>query len=495
MKDQLLKGTMILTIAGFATRVIGFCYRIFLAGELGEVNLGIYQLIFPVYSICFTIYAAGIQTAVSQLISHQPQKNHGQIIKAGITLSLCLAVLLSFSLFSFRTVIAHSFLGADKTAPLLFVLAFIFPFCGVTSTINGYFYGKNNAKIPAVTQIIEQLVRVVFVVSFCFYDLLPVSSLILSVAGLVIGELASNFYNMYHLIKECSLIHLFRQKAQFGNVIRMALPLTGTKLIIALLGSVESVFIPPILCKAGASLEDALAIYGILTGVVLPFILFPGTITNSLSVLLLPAISRASGKKDNHHVRQTTSVTVRYSLLLGVLTCAVFLNYGMDLGQFVFHSENAGKLLTLLAFLCPFLYVTTTLGSIINGLGKTVITFAFTVIGLIIRIGCLFFLAPVYGIFGYLFGLLCSQIVICLCHGVYLMKKTQITIHVTKYFVWPFVFLVSLLYISKIFCRYLIHLTNQSYLAYLSLIPVFLAAFFYFYQCGLISKKDIKLFR
>ena len=109
MKDQLLKGTMILTIAGFATRVIGFCYRIFLAGELGEVNLGIYQLIFPVYSICFTIYAAGIQTAVSQLISHQPQKNHGQIIKAGITLSLCLAVILSFSLFSFRTVIAHSF--------------------------------------------------------------------------------------------------------------------------------------------------------------------------------------------------------------------------------------------------------------------------------------------------------------------------------------------------------------------------------------------------
>ncbi|MFR5619858.1 MAG: oligosaccharide flippase family protein [Clostridium sp.] len=60
------------------------------------------------------------------------------------------------------------FLGADKTAPLLFVLAFIFPFCGVTSTINGYFYGKNNARIPAVTQIIEQLVRVVFVVSSAF---------------------------------------------------------------------------------------------------------------------------------------------------------------------------------------------------------------------------------------------------------------------------------------------------------------------------------------
>ena len=75
------------------------------------------------------------------------------------------------------------------------------------------------------------------------------------------------------------------------------------------------------------------------------------------------------------------------------------------------------------------------------------------------------------------------------------MKNTHITIQVAKYFVWPFVFLVSLLYISKIFCRNLIHLTNQPYLSYLLLIPDLLASFLYFYQCGLISKKDIKLFR
>ena len=102
MKDQLLKGTLILTIAGFVTRLIGFVYRIFLAGELGEVNLGIYQLVFPVYSICFTIYAAGLQTGVSQMISHQPPKNHGQILKAGILLSLCLSLGLSFFIFSFK---------------------------------------------------------------------------------------------------------------------------------------------------------------------------------------------------------------------------------------------------------------------------------------------------------------------------------------------------------------------------------------------------------
>ena len=71
MKNQLLKGTLILSGAGILTRILGFIYRIFLSGTLGEVNLGIYQLIFPVYSLCFTLYGAGIQTAISQMISHE----------------------------------------------------------------------------------------------------------------------------------------------------------------------------------------------------------------------------------------------------------------------------------------------------------------------------------------------------------------------------------------------------------------------------------------
>ena len=86
MKNQLLKGTIILTGAGIITRLIGFVYRIFLAEKLGETNLGIYQLVFPVYNICFTLYASGIQTAVSQMISHERKSRHPAIIKSGIRL-------------------------------------------------------------------------------------------------------------------------------------------------------------------------------------------------------------------------------------------------------------------------------------------------------------------------------------------------------------------------------------------------------------------------
>lgn len=83
-------------------------------------------------------------------------------------ISLMFSLSLSCIVHFFRVPIANDFLGTRQAGALLGILAYIFPFCGITSVINGYFYGINRAKIPAVTQIIEQLVRVIFVFVVCF---------------------------------------------------------------------------------------------------------------------------------------------------------------------------------------------------------------------------------------------------------------------------------------------------------------------------------------
>ena len=170
MKNKILKGTIILTMAGIITRVIGFLYRIFLANVLGDTNLGIYQMVFPVYTICFTIYASGLQTAVSQLISHPKLNQPSKVLKCGIMFSLFCSISLSLGLFFFSDWISLHLLFAKETAPLLKILAVIFPFCGITSMINGYFYGKRQAKVPSITQIIEQILRVgfVFIIFLCY---------------------------------------------------------------------------------------------------------------------------------------------------------------------------------------------------------------------------------------------------------------------------------------------------------------------------------------
>lgn len=162
------------------------------------------------------------------------------------------------------------------------------------------------------------------------------------------------------------------------------------------------------------------------------------------------------------------------------------------IGVLFFHSENAGKLLTLLAVICPFIYVSTTLSSIINGLSKTHITFRNTVSGLLVRIVFLVFVTPRYGVYGYLFGLLLSQIIISLLDGIYLIKKKYAQIELGKWLVFPFLCLSFSIYLCRFFLQKLclfLH-TEKDIMMLLSIIPAFLTAFLIFRITGLVSRKD-----
>ena len=88
--------------------------------------------------------------------------------------------------------------------------------------------------------------------------------------------------------------------------------------------------------------------------------------------------------------------------------------FGRFIGSTLFHSTLAGSLILTLAWICPFLYTNSTLVSILNGLGYTASSFFVNTVGLLLRIASVFFLIPLAGIRGYLWGLLGSQLTITL---------------------------------------------------------------------------------
>lgn len=494
MKNKMLKGTIILTIAGVVTRVIGFLYRIFLANLLGDTKLGIYQIIFPIYGICFTLYASGLQTAVSQLVADPHLKDPKRVLKGGIICSLCCSVTLSVLLFTFSDWISIHLLFAGETAPLLRILSVIFPFCGITSIINGYFYGKRHAKVPSITQIIEQIFRVGFVVAifFCFHRQISCE---IAVLGLIIGELASNLYNLWNIRKEFAG-KKEKTKSGYGELIKkllsQAVPLSATRLTISVLSAAEAVLIPIMLQFSGLNRTDSFALYGITTGIVLPFILFPGTITNSLSVLLLPEVSKAYYEKDNNKIMRTTQITIKYSLLLGCIAMAVFICFGPQIGTLFFQNPRSGKLLSLLSVICPFVYVSTTLASIINGLSKSSITFRNTVIGLVLRITFLIVATPYFGIYGYLLGMLVSQILISILDGCYLVKRQYTRIDLGKWLICPALLFIGSCYIGKkLFILNEIRHYIPSRLCFIIIMGTFiLIPIMILYQSKMIQKQD-----
>jgi len=211
------------------------------------------------------------------------------------------------------------------------------------------------------------------------------------------------------------------------RIITMAVPLSANRILLTLLQGGEAILIPAQLIVFGLNTSEALSVYGVLTGMAFPFILFPSTITNSVSVFLLPTVSKAQADNNTKTISYTISNSIKYSLIMGFFFTALFIVYGGHIGSLLFHNQNVGYFVTVLAWLCPFLYIATTLGSILNGLGKTTITCIQNTIGILIRIVFLILFVPHYGIVGYMWGLLLSQVYVCFAHIFYIIRRYKIS--------------------------------------------------------------------
>lgn len=432
-KNPLLIGTVILTVTGLLSRFIGFFYRIFLSKVFGAEGMGIYQLISPVLALSFSLTVSGMQTAISKYVASETSthdyKTSFRTLWVGFLLSMALSFGCTAFIYRYSEWIAVTFLLEERTAPLLRIIALSIPMATVHSCINGYFYGIKKTAIPALSQLSEQVVRVgsVYLIHhICtLHHMTPTISF--AVVGLVIGEGASMVVSAIAIIgrsfkvfdKASRVRALSAPSDGLGasylsignNLLRLAVPLSANRIIINILQSIEAVFIPNKLIAYGLNSADALGVYGVLTGMSMPLILFPSAITNSISVLLLPIVSEADASGNQNAVTKAILKSIKYCLLLGFGCTAVFLIFGRMAGRLLFNSRLAGSFIITLSFICPFLYVASTLNSILNGLGKTALTFLYSIISLLVRLLFVFFAIPIWGIKGYLWGMLVSQIV------------------------------------------------------------------------------------
>lgn len=422
MHHPLLAGTLLLTLAGLLSRIIGFFYRIFLSHTIGAEGLGIYQLIFPIYALTFSLTVAGIQTALSKFVAeaaacssscNMPARRPAAItyLYAGLTLSLGLSFACTSFLYFYADEIAIVILGEARCTPLLQILSLTVPFGAVHACINGYYYGLQKTAVPAISQLLEQIARVgsvYFMYRIALEQGRPIT-ISMAVWGLVAGEIVSVLYSVSFTRFHKHTRYISRAARQ---IFTMALPLTANRVLVNLLQSGEAILIPGRLRAFGYTSQEALSVYGVLTGMAMPMVLFPSVITNSVSVMLLPAISEAQAKQDIRYIENSIKKSCFYCITLGLACTLGFLLFGKSLGRMVFANELAGTFMVILGWICPFLYLTTTLSSILNGLGKTTTTFLLNLLGSGIRIFFVAFLIPMLGIKAYLWGMLASHLAV-----------------------------------------------------------------------------------
>ena len=426
LRHPLVLGTMILTASGLISRLIGFFYRIYLSRLFGEESMGVYQLISPVISLAFSFCAAGYQTAVSKLSAELAAKEKASFgpgskrpLWAAISISLPLSLLSSAITYYGAVPIGSLLLKEPRTIPLLRIIAFSFPFVGIHACINGWFYGMKKAGLPSIAQLIEQLTRVgcVYLVTAKDLAMSKTPAISTAVLGLSLGEVVSMLFALVTFLPFCAkkpaaLGAYHNTPSIYPGLLATSLPLTANRLVLTFLGSAESVAIPEMLRLHGYDTQTALSVYGVLTGMALPLVFFPNALSGSMSVMLLPMISENYCLGNLEKVRSLTRQSLKYCLYLGALCFVIFSFGGRFLGRILFHSAMAGQCIQTLGFICPFLYLDTTLSGILQGLGKSGSIFSINVISLLIRLAFVYLTIPAFGIKGYLWGMLAGQLLL-----------------------------------------------------------------------------------
>ena len=151
--------------ANLTTRFMGFYYRIYMSRAIGNEGMGLYQLIMPIYMLAWSITSSGLTTTVSKLTAEENAKrefgNTKRILYISMLISLTISLSLSCLLFISADFTAEYIVKDVRTAMPLRILSLCFPFMACGSCIRGSFMGMQKQLFPALSQVLEQAVRII----------------------------------------------------------------------------------------------------------------------------------------------------------------------------------------------------------------------------------------------------------------------------------------------------------------------------------------------
>ncbi len=447
--SKFLKGTMILMAAGLVTRLLGFINRIVIARLIGEEGVGLYMMAYPTLVLVVTITQLGLPVAISKAVAEADikgdQRKVKKILVVSLTVTGTLSLLFTPALILLGPLLSKTLFTDPRIYYPLTAIAPIIPIIAISSVIRGYFQGKQNMKPSAVSQVLEQAVRItlIAVLTKAFLPMGIEYAAAAAMVASVIGELASLLYlfAMFKVKKRFpvrrNFLHALKGgKATFKELMNVALATTGSRMIGSLSWFFEPIIVSQSLLLAGVAAGIATKQYGLLTGYALPLLTLPSFITFSLATSLVPAISEANAVRNHGLVEHRLQQALRFALLSGGLSVIVLFTFAEPLMKLIYGSENGAYFIKLMAPFFIFHYYQGPLQAILQALDLARAAMINSLIGNAFKLGVIFILAsqPHIGITGAALGIAAGTLLITALHYATVLRKVQFTVYIKEYF-------------------------------------------------------------
>ena len=430
-----VQGAAILGIAGLLVKIIGAVYRIPLANIVGESGMAYYEVAYPYYSWLLVISSAGLPTAISKLVSERIALGDivgaKRVFRAALRLLFVIGIVTAVLLFVLSSPIAN-LSGAAPARYSLMALSPALLFVSVMCAYRGYLQGMQCMTGTAISQIVEQLIKLIFGfgLAFLFVKTRP-DAPELAAMGALIGVSVSELVAL-------AVIKFYYDARIRNRSLPVCVSTKGAKS--GLRGSI----IKRLLAIAN---ENARVAYTVLRSYVTPLINMPAVLTLSLSMSLVPAISQAVTRKEKRIVNAASRTGIKLAMFIGAPCAAGLFILGGPIMSLLYSAVRnnqdrfiqAQQVMYIAAVGVLFLSLVQTLTGIIQGLGKPRVPVYFLALGGIVKVVSMLVLMQFtsMGILGAALSTVLCYAVAGIADTVYVIRKTRMNISYTDTFAKP----------------------------------------------------------
>lgn len=462
-RQSVLMGALVLAVGGMIAKLVGALYKIPLTNILGTNGMGLYYLVFPLYSLLLVLISSGTSLAVSRLVSteriHNNKHNELVVFKVALVYVFVLSLIFSALLIVFSNNIsaiqgnANARVGYIAIAPAII-------FSSLIAVVRGYFQGQENMIPTLLNNILEQVIKLVSGLILANYFMRK--GVMFAVFGAILGVTISEFFSFILIIinyicykkkliykidvaKTPNLSYMQALK----KIVIYAYPATLSAIIVPITTFLDSFLVINILNNSGFSSLQSTNLYGISNGIVSALINLPVLLCGALATALIPNLSGLYAQNNEKEVIFKTSLFIKITWIISLFFFIIFMIFAEDIISILYSRgltnivideySFASKLLMISSVSIIYYALLQTFTSVLQSINKVKVPFYSLLISLCVREICIFLFVgnPKINIFGVAISNLIFLTIATIINLYYIKKYVALSYSFLKLIVSP----------------------------------------------------------
>ncbi|WP_091348813.1 putative polysaccharide biosynthesis protein [Anaerobranca gottschalkii] len=502
-KSSLVKQTFMLMVASLIARFLGLIYQTILSRTVGPQGLGLYQMTFTVFLIALTLSTAGLSQGVSKLTSEflavGDYNNARKNLRISLILVLFSSSIICIFLIFFAPQLANYIFNDHRLILPFRLLTIAIISVSISGVFQGYFQGNKFMLPTAISQVSEQVLRILFI-PLIIIPLLnrgigaATSGIIVSMG---LAEITGLIILMIFFLKRKREKYSYKKtmpsRILLKKLIFLAIPIGFGSLISTINYSLSTILIPRAMMLGGATKEYAVESLGYYSGMALPLVFFPTVFTFPIALSLIPGVSEALTTSNLNLLRNRVTLATKFTIVLGFFVALIFKLYSGQLPYLIFGYQKVQYIIAVLAYSTVFCYPQQIFTSILQGLGKPGLALRNLIILTVANLILLLFSVSRYGIIGAAYTFVVVNLLAFIIDFATIRSVVFIPFNIIDWFIKPFLaiytsYKISILFLNVSSFDPLISIMNIIITTFIFTITLILSTTFHYNELKTILK-------